>query len=52
MEVWAYLGGSHMTAKAREAVLAAKPDRAFNTMRELAIAFHQRQEQPVTAKAS
>jgi len=52
MEVWAYLGGSHMTAKAREAVLAAKPDRAFTTMRELAIAFHQRQEQPVTAKAS
>lgn len=51
MEVWAYLGGSHMTPKAREAVLAAKPNRSFSTMRELAAAFHARQEQGLTAKA-
>jgi HAD superfamily hydrolase (TIGR01509 family) len=52
MEVWAYLGGSHMTARARDAVLAAKPDRSFETMPALAAAFTQRQLQDATAKAS
>lgn len=52
MEVWAYLGGSHMTQRARAAVLAAGPDRHFDTMTGLAAAFRQRQEAASPAKAS
>lgn len=51
MEVWAYLGGSHMTPRAREAVLAAAPDRHFDDMTALANAFRQRQSPMVKAKA-
>lgn len=51
MEVWAYLGGSHMTDRTREAVLAAGPDRSFLTMQELAVAFRQRQAGALAAKA-
>lgn len=52
MEVWAYLGGSHMTPRARAAVLAAKPDRAFGCMVELADAFYARQQRAAAAKVS
>jgi len=51
MEVWAYLGGSHMTPRAREAVLAASPDRHFGDMASLANAFRQRQNELPKVKA-
>jgi len=51
MEVWAYLGGSHMTPRAREAVLGAAPDRHFDSMAALARAFEQRQMSAMKAKA-
>ena len=51
MEVWAYLGASHMTPRVRADVLAAKPDRAFETMDELAAAFTERQGKGLIAQA-
>lgn len=51
MEVWAYLGGSHMSPRVRQDVLAAGPDRHFETIADLAAAFAQRQSNALNNNA-